>query len=88
MNSYNFGPSSSPFASNVVLARKKDNTLRLCVDFRQLNLNTKKDSYSLPRIEDLLDCLSHSSYFSVVDMKSGYHHEPHKERTAFTVGSL
>ena len=66
-------PSKSPFASNVVLARKKDNTLRLCVDYRQLNQNTKKDSYSLPRIEDLLDCLSHSTFFSVVDMKSGYH---------------
>ena len=42
--------SKSPWASNVVLVRKKDNTLRLCVDFRQLNKKTKKDAYALPRI--------------------------------------
>jgi hypothetical protein len=47
-------PSHSPWASNVVLVRKKDKTLRLCVDYRQLNNITKKDSYALPRIEELL----------------------------------
>ena len=85
-------PSRSPWASNVVLVRKKDNTLRLCVDYRQLNKITKKDSYALPRIEELLDCLGGSTFFSVVDMKSGYHQveilEQHKERTAFAVGPL
>ena len=65
-------PSHSPFASNVVLVRKKDNSLRLCVDYRQINLKTKRDSYALPRIEELLDCLGGSTFFSVVDMKSGY----------------
>jgi hypothetical protein len=53
---------------------------------------TKKDSYALPRIEELLDSLSGSTYFATVDMKSGYHQveilEQHKERTAFTVGPL
>jgi hypothetical protein len=47
--------------------------LRMCVYYRQLNNNTKKDSYALPRIEELLDSLSGSTYFATVDMKSGYH---------------
>ena len=85
-------PSHSPFASNVVLVRKKDNKLRMCVDYRQLNNRTVKDSYALPRIEELLDTLAGSKYFSVLDMKSGYHQvevlEEHKCRTAFTVGPL
>ena len=65
---------------------------RLCTDFRQLNARTIKDSYALPRVEEILDCLSASQYFSVLDMKSGYYQaeleESHKERTAFTVGPL
>ena len=56
-------PSHSPYASNVVLVRKKSGKLRLCVDYRQLNNITKKDSYALPRIEDLLDVLSGSTFF-------------------------
>lgn len=84
--------SHSPFASNVVLVRKKDGKLRMCVDYRFLNNRTIKDSYALPRIEDILDTLSGSSYFTVCDMKSGYHQleilDKHKERTAFTVGPL
>nr|ATA66769.1 Pol, env [Haliotis discus hannai] len=85
-------PSHSPWASNVVLARRKDGRLRMCIDFRQLNNRTIKDSYALPRIEELLDCLGGMKYFSVLDMKSGYHQveleEAHKQRTAFTVGPL
>ena len=85
-------PSHSPYSSNVVLVKKKDGSLRLCVDYRQLNKITKKDNYALPRIEDLLDCLSGSDFFSVVDMKSGYYQvdilSEHKERTAFSVGPL
>ena len=84
--------SKSPWSSNVVLCRKKNNELRMCVDYRQLNMRTKKDSYSLPRIEDILNALSGNKYFTILDMKSGYHqiemYEPHKERTAFTVGPL
>ena len=84
--------SRSPWSSNVVLCRKKNNELRMCVDFRQLNQRTKKDSYSLPRIEDILNALSGNKYFTILDMKSGYHqvevYEQHKERTAFTVGPL
>jgi hypothetical protein len=44
------------FPLNVVLVKKKDNSLRMCVDYRMLNKNSKKDSYALPRIEELLDC--------------------------------
>ena len=84
--------SKSPWSSNVVLCRKKNNELRMCVDFRQLNLKTKKDSYALPRTEEILEALAGNRYFTILDMKSGYHqielHEAHKERTAFTVGPL
>ena len=85
-------PSHSPWASNVVLVRKQDGKLRMCIDYRQLNKRTVKDSYALPRIEEILDTLSGSKYFTVLDMKSGYHQvevlEQHKCRTAFTVGPL
>ena len=84
--------SHSPWASNIVLVRKKCGALRIFIDYRQLNKRTIKDSYALPRIEELLDCLSGSKYLSVLDMKSGYHQveieEEHKPRTAFTVGPL
>jgi len=85
-------PSKSPWTSNVVLVRKKNGKLRLCVDYRQLNNRTVKDSYALPRIEEIFDCLHGAKYFTTMDMKSGYHQvemeESHKERTAFTVGSI
>lgn len=84
--------SYSPFSSNVVLVRRKDGRLRLCVDYRFLNNRTVKDAYALPRIDDLLEGLSGSKYFTVLDLKSAYMqvaiHEDHKERTAFTVGPL
>ena len=84
--------SHSPFSSNVVLVKKKDGSLRLCVDYRLLNSRTKKDAYALPRIEHILDCLGGNRYFSVIDMKAGYLQcdifDAHKERTAFTVGPL
>ena len=84
--------SKSPWSSNVVLCRKKDGKLRMCVDYRQLNQRTVKDSYALPRIDEILDALQGNKYFTVCDMKAGYHQIPvleeHKERTAFTVGPL
>ena len=84
--------SFSPFASNIVTVRKKSGKLRICVDFRFLNKRTIKDSYALPRIDDILDTLSGSKFFSVLDMKSGFHQveieERHTQRTAFTVGPL
>src|ERR1700733_2776709 len=66
-------PAVSEWASNVVLARKKDGSLRFCIDYRRLNERTKKDSYPLPRVEDCLDALSGSTWFSTLDLRSGYH---------------
>ena len=84
--------SQSPYASNVVLVRKKDSTLRICADFRQLNSRSVKDAYALPRIDDLLEGLGGNLFYSVLDMRKGYHQveleEEHKPYTAFTVGPL
>lgn len=79
--------SSSPYASPIVLVRKKDGEIRLCVDYRALNNKTKRDLYPLPRIEDLLDQLSGQSIFTTLDLASGYHQIPiakeSVEKTAF-----
>lgn len=84
--------SRSPWCSNVVLVRKRDGGLRFCVDYRKLNKQTIKDSFSLPRIEEILDVLKGSSWFSTLDLRSGYWQveleESHKERTAFSTGPL
>ena len=65
-------PSSSPWSSPVVMVRKKDGTLRFCVDYRELNKITKRDTYPLPRVDDLLDQLGSSRYFTTLDLASGY----------------
>ena len=65
-------PSKSPWGAPVVLVRKKDGTLRFCVDFRELNDMTKKDAYPIPRIDELLDCLNVSKYFCTLDLAAGY----------------
>ena len=84
--------SSSPWASAVVLVRKKDGTLRFCIDLRKLNARTIKDAYSLPRIEDSLDTLNGSCIFTSIDLKAGYWQVELDEKsiplTAFTVGPL
>ena len=65
-------PSFSPWASNVVLVKKSDGTLRFCIDYRQLNNLTVKDSYPLPRIDTCFDALGGARYFSTLDLRQGY----------------
>jgi len=81
--------SFSPWVSPVLVS-KKDGTLRFCVDYRKLNAVTVKDSYPLPRIDDLLE-LSGNAWFTTLDLKSGYWQikirPEDKEKTAFSVGN-
>ena len=85
--------STSNWASNIILVKKKDSTWRLCVDYRGLNSKTKnKDAYLLPRIDDTLDALSHAQYFCTLDLIQGYHQveltESSKPKTAFVTPRL
>lgn len=79
--------SESPFASPIVVVRKKNGTVRLCIDYRKLNAQTIKDAYALPKLEDTFTALSGSKWFSVLDLKSGYYQiemeESDKCKTAF-----
>ena len=85
-------PSNCPWCNAVVLVRKKDGSLRFCIDFRRLNSLTKKDSHSLPRICETLDSLIGVAYFSTFDLTSGFWQVPmaeeSKQFTAFTLGSM
>ncbi|KAL6456587.1 hypothetical protein MHYP_G00351310 [Metynnis hypsauchen] len=83
--------SYSPWAAPVILVRKKDGTWRFCLDYRKLNAVTIKDSHPLPRVDDALDALSGSAWFSTMDLQHGYWQveveEQDREKTAFTTGS-
>ena len=85
-------PSNSPWCNTVVLVRKKDGSLRFCIDFRKLNSLTVKDSHPLPRICETLESLTGAAHFSTFDMNSGFWQVPmdeeSKQYTAFTLGSM
>ncbi|XP_057469656.1 uncharacterized protein LOC130758731 [Actinidia eriantha] len=80
-------PSLSPWGAPVLFVKKKDGTMRLCIDYRELNKVTIKNKYPLPRIDDLFDQLQGAKVFSKIDLRSGYHQLKVKsddvEKTAF-----
>ncbi|KRZ52308.1 Retrovirus-related Pol polyprotein from transposon 17.6 [Trichinella nativa] len=80
-------PSCGPWSSPIVLVKKKDGSYRFCVDYRKLNLCTKKDAQPLPKIEETLETLSGATWFSTLDMASGYWQvevaDEDKEKSAF-----
>lgn len=80
-------PSKSAFGAPILFVKKKDGSMRMCVDYRALNDITIKNSYPLPRIDELFDQLQGSKYFSKIDLRSGYHqiriHPDDIEKTAF-----
>ena len=82
-------PAASPWASNVVLVREKDNSLRFCIDYRQLNRVTVQDSYPIPLIDNCLNALQGSSWFSTLDLRAGYYNIPiaesDRDKTAFVM---
>ncbi|WMV25313.1 hypothetical protein MTR67_018698 [Solanum verrucosum] len=80
-------PSQSPWGVSVLFVKKKDGSLRMCIDYRQLNRVTVKNKYPFPRINDLFDQLQRAIHFSKIDLRSGYHQVKVREcdipKTAF-----
>ena len=83
-------PSFSPWMSPVVMVKKKDGTMRFCIDYRKLNAVTIKDTYPLPRIDEMLDKLHNAKFFTSMDLQSGFWQieieEEDKYKTAFSTG--
>lgn len=86
-------PSSSPYSSPIWVVPKKNDAsgkrkIRVVIDYRKLNESTIDDKYPMPQMEDILDSLGKSTYFSTIDLKSGFHQIPmdpaHMEKTAFS----
>ena len=82
-------PSTSPWASPIVLVRKKSGDLRFCIDYRRLNQITCNDAHPLPRVDNLLDAVGNAKYFTTLYLKSGYWqipvHPDDREKTAFVM---
>ena len=80
--------SHSPYASPIVVVRKKDDSIRLCIDYRHLNSKTRRDAFPMPRIDEALDALGNAKYFTTLDLTSGYWQvkvaEKDRPKTAFT----
>jgi RNase H-like domain found in reverse transcriptase/Reverse transcriptase (RNA-dependent DNA polymerase)/Integrase zinc binding domain/Chromo (CHRromatin Organisation MOdifier) domain/Retroviral aspartyl protease len=80
-------PSKSPYGAPVLFVKKKDGSMRMCIDYRALNKITIKNKYPLPRVDELFDRLRGAKYFSKIDLVSGYHqvriHDDDIEKTAF-----
>ncbi|KAL0536771.1 hypothetical protein IC582_025732 [Cucumis melo] len=80
-------PSVSPYGGPILFVKKKDGSMRLCIDYRELNKVTVKNKYPLPRIDDLFDQLKGATVFSKIDLRSGYHQlrikDSHVPKTAF-----
>ena len=79
--------STSPWGAPVLFVKKKDGSMRLCIDYRKLNKVTIRNQYPLPRIDDLFDQLQGAKVFSNIDLRSGYHqlrvHDEDVPKTAF-----
>ena len=82
-------PSTSPWGTPVLFVKKKDGSLRLCIDYRKLNWATIHNQYLLPHIDDLFDQLHVSRAYSKIDLRSGYHQlrvrENDVSKTLFTI---
>lgn len=82
-------PSASPYCSPIVLVKKKDNTWRMCVDFRKINEHSERDAYPMPHIPSILNRLRNARYISSIDLKNGYWQIPirpeDRQFTAFVV---
>ncbi len=91
LTNYVVRPFTSPWASPIVLVKKKDGKQRFCIDFRKLNQVTTRDVYPIPRIDDCLDALGGNTLFSTFDMHAGYWQIPmieqDKAKTAFITDS-